>query len=367
MTSSFRLGRRLVGPSHPTYFIADIAANHDGDLHRALELIRLAAEAGADAAKFQNFRADGIVSDRGFRDLGGQLGHQSSWTRSVSEVYADAAIPTDWTPMLRDACDAAGIDYLTAPYGLELIDALDPYVCAWKLGSGEITWTETIRRLAARGKPLLIATGAADLDDVDRALEAAAGCDELVLMQCNTNYTGSPDNFAHIELSVLRTYAERWPTVVLGLSDHTPGCATVLGAVALGARVVEKHFTDDNGRSGPDHGFSLDPPAWRNMVDRTRELQAALGTGVKRVMPNESETVVLQRRGIRAAGPLPAGTVLSVEDLVVLRPCPADALPPYRMAEVIGGTLLRPLGTGEHVRLTDLAAPAAARPVLVAG
>ncbi len=354
MSAEFTLGRHVVGLQHPAYFVADIAANHDGRLERAKTLIRLAAECGAQAAKFQNFRTPSIVSDRGFRDLGAQVSHQATWGKSVYEVYQDASLPLDWTEALKGCCDEAGIDYFTAPYDLELLPVLAPYVCAWKLGSGDITWHAMIRRLAEGGKPLLIATGAATLQEVRDAVAAASACRDLVLMQCNTNYTGSLENLRHVNLRVLVTYAREFPSVLLGLSDHTSGHATVLGAVALGARVVEKHFTDDKSRQGPDHGFSMSPAEWQEMVARTRELEAALGDGAKRVMENETETVVLQRRAIRAARPLRAGERITEASIVVLRPCPPDAIPPHRMADVVGRTLTRDLDAGEHIRPADL-------------
>jgi N-acetylneuraminate synthase len=356
---TLRIGRHEVGPDRPTYFVADIAANHDGDLDRAKALIRLAARAGADAAKFQNFRAATIVSDFGFKALGGRQSHQSAWKKSVFEVYRDASLPLEWTRELAAACAEAGIDYFTAPYDLELLDALAPHVCAWKLGSGDITWHAMIERLAAGGKPLLMATGAADMDEVRAAVAVArAHTDALVLMQCNTNYTASAENFRHVALGVLTTYAREFPGVTLGLSDHTPGHATVLGAVTLGARVIEKHFTDDTGRSGPDHKFSMDPASWRDMVDRTRELEAALGhgpeAGVKRVMDNERETVILQRRAVRAARDIAPGETLTPELLAVLRPCPADALPPWRMGELLGRAAHRAVPAGDVVRPADV-------------
>lgn len=349
-------GRFKVGPGHPTYFIADIAANHDGDLERAKDLIHLCAEAGANAAKFQNFKAETIVSDYGFRSLGGQQSHQASWDKSVFDVYAAASLPMDWTETLHATCNAAGIDYFTAPYDLQMIDELSKYVAAWKMGSGDITWHESIERMAADGKPFFMATGAANMDEVELAMEAARKhTDRICLMQCNTNYTGSLENFRHVALNVLKTYARLYPDTVLGLSDHTPGHATVLGAVALGARAVEKHFTDDTKRVGPDHGFSMDPAGWRDMVDRTRELEYALGPEEKRVMDNEMETVVLQRRGVRAARSLQAGGTIAADDLCVLRPCPEEALPPYRMGELVGRTLTRDIAEGDVVRLDDIA------------
>lgn len=332
-----RIADRVIGPDAPTYFVADIAASHDGELSRAVDLIHLAAEAGADAAKFQNFTADEIVSDRGFRELGGQLSHQASWKKSVHEVYADASIPHDWTPRLKAACDEAGIHYFSAAYDFEAIDMLEPYVPAYKIGSGDVSWLEAVGYTAAKGKPVLLATGASSLGDVIAAVDAVrAHTDDLVLMQCNTNYTASHDNFAHIHLNVLKTYAAMFPDVVLGLSDHTPGHATVLGAIALGARVVEKHFTDDTERPGPDHKFSMDPRTWRDMVDRSRELESALGSPVKRVADNEQETVVIQRRGIRARHALPAGHVITREDLTVLRPATPGGFTADQLEAVVG-------------------------------
>jgi N-acetylneuraminate synthase len=193
------------------------------------------------------------------------------------------------------------------------------------------------------------------MDDVRRAVAAARKHEKrIVLMQCNTNYTGSLENFSQIALNVLKTYAREFPDVVLGISDHTPGCAVVLGAVTLGARVVEKHFTDDRGREGPDHAFSMDPSDWRDMVDRTRELEAALGTEDKHVMKNEEQTMVLQRRAIRAARPIGKGRRIEAADLISLRPCPLDALPPYRIDELVGRDATHDIPEGECVRLSDI-------------
>ena len=348
--ASIRIGDRLVGEGHPTYFIADIAANHDGDLERAKRLIHLAAESGADAAKFQNFQAASIVSDLGFRQLGEQASHQASWTKSVFDTYADASIPIDWTPVLVETCHEAGIDYFTSPYDMEAVDRLTPFMPAIKIGSGEVTWLEIIRHIASKSKPVLLATGAADIGDVQRAMDALRELtDQIVLMQCNTNYTGSLENLRHVNLNVLRTYATMFPGVVLGLSDHTPGHATVLGAVALGARAVEKHLTDDVSRTGPDHKFSMDPRSWREMVDRTRELEAALGSPEKRVADNENETVVLQRRCVRAGRAILAGETLSREMLDVLRPSPRDAVQPYEIDRVIGARAIVDIAAGEAI------------------
>jgi N-acetylneuraminate synthase len=346
-----KVGSHLIGDNHPTYFIADIAANHNGSLERAKKLIRLAKEAGADAAKFQNFRAPKIVSDYGFRSMGGQQSHQSRWKKSVSEVYASASIPFEWTPELKETCDEVGLDYFSAPYDFDAIDMLDPYVPAYKIGSGDITWLEACERMAKKGKPVFLATGASTLGDVVRAVEAIRAINpQLILMQCNTNYTASLENLKHIHLRVLETYHTLYPEMILGLSDHTPGHATVLGAVALGARVVEKHFTDDTKAEGPDHAFSMDPKTWAEMVVATRQLEAALGSREKFVAGNEVETVVIQRRCLRAARDIKAGEVMTREMIDVLRPAVAGAILPYEVQSVLGTRALVDIVAGKELR-----------------
>ncbi|MEJ2599541.1 MAG: N-acetylneuraminate synthase family protein [Anaerolineales bacterium] len=350
-----QIGQHKIGENHPTYFIADISANHDGDLERARMLIHLAKEAGADAAKFQNFRAPEIVSDFGFKALGGQLSHQATWKKTVFEVYQDASIPFEWTPILKEECDRTGIDYFSSPYDFDAIDMLDPYVPAYKIGSGDITWIEIIERMARYNKPVILSTGASDIGDVQRAMHALLAVNrQVVLLQCNTNYTASLENFASIHLRVLDTYRAMFPGVILGLSDHTPHHATVLGAVALGARVIEKHFTDDNSRVGPDHPFSMTPETWREMVDRTRELERALGSPDKVVADNEKDTVVVQRRCLRAARPIHAGEVLERQMIAVLRPATPGALPPYEIEAVLGSRAIVDIPEGKELRWTEL-------------
>jgi N-acetylneuraminate synthase len=346
---------RKIGHQYPTYFIADIAANHDGDLERAKELIYKAAEAGADAAKFQHFNANTIVSDFGFKTMGGQQSHQASWKKSVFEVYSNFSVNLDWTPTLKETCDRAGIAFFTSPYSTDIVEYIDSYVPAYKIGSGDITWIDMVQLIASKQKPYIMASGASSIDDVLRAVSAGLTINPMLcLMQCNTNYTASLENFRFIQLNVLKLYRQMFPDLVLGLSDHTPGMATVLGAVALGARMIEKHFTDDTCRDGPDHKFSMIPVSWRDMVDRSRELENALGSGIKQIEENEKETAVIQRRSIRATTNIAAGTTLGREHMTVLRPCPSDGLPPYRLDELVGLRLRRDIVAGEHFRMLDV-------------
>ena len=346
---------RKIGLGHPTYFIADIGANHDGDLKRAIELIRLAKLAGADAAKFQNFRAPKIVSEYGFKHLGDQLSHQAKWKKSVFEVYEDASIPFGWTPTLKEACEEFNIHYFSSPYDCDAIDMLDPYVPAYKAGSSLISWPQAILRMAKFGKPILIATGDSDITDVVRAIDMVSKVNnQIVLMQCNTNYTASESNYDHLNINVLKTYAHTWPDVILGLSDHTQSAAPVIGAVALGARVVERHFTDDNNRGGPDHMFALNPDNWALMVEEVRILERALGSEEKFVAENEKETYIVQRHCLRAARDVKAGEVFTKEMIEVLRPATPGALMAWDMQSVIGKRAAADIPYGKDLRQSDL-------------
>jgi sialic acid synthase SpsE len=345
-----KFGKKIIGQGEPLYFIADIGANHDGDINRAFKLIELAKEAGADAAKFQNFQASKIVSKVGFEKLGTQLSHQSSWKKGVYEVYQDASISLDWTPLLKAKCDEVGIDFFTSAYDFESVDAVDPFVDLYKIGSGDITWIEIIEYIAKTNKPILIATGASEMIDVVRAMNAIeAITEDVVLMQCNTNYTLDKDKFRYVNLNVLKYYAQRFPNSILGLSDHTLGHATVLGAIALGALVIEKHFTDSNDNEGPDHKFAMNPITWREMVDNANEVYYALGDGVKRIEENEKKSLIVQRRSLRAVSDLEIGHVITKEDLEALRPIPEDGFAPYQICELLEKVLVIPIVKGEHI------------------
>jgi N-acetylneuraminate synthase len=232
---------------------------------------------------------------------------------------------------------------------------VDPYVRAYKIGSGDITWPEIIEHICSKRKTILIATGASELSDVKRAVSVIEKFHKtFVLMQCNTNYTAKTENFKYINLNVINTYRDLFPNAILGLSDHTLGHATVLGAIALGAKAVEKHFTDDNGREGPDHKFAMNPVAWREMINRSRELELAMGDGEKRIEGNEKETAFLQRRGLRYAKPLSKGHVITASDMVALRPFTEDGFAPFEVSSIVGKTLTRDVGADDAVLQSDV-------------
>ncbi len=352
---NIKIKNKIINSSSPTYFIADIAANHDGSLNRAIKLIKLCAKAGANAAKFQHFKAETIVSDLGFKKLG-KITHQKKWKDSVFKVYKKASIDNNWTKNLKKACDKYKIDFLTAPYDLNYVDSVSKFIPAFKIGSGDITWLEIIKRIAKKNKPVLLATGASTIEDVRRAVKEIQKYNKkIVLMQCNTNYTAESENNNFLNLNVLNQYKKIFKNkVILGLSDHTAGHNSVLGAVALGARVVEKHFTDNNNRQGPDHKFSMNPVTWKKMVEETRKLEMSLGDGKKTIEKNERESVIVQRRSIRAARDLHKNEIIKESMLSFLRPAPKDSLEPFQKRKLLSKRLKVNVKKGDIIKWSKI-------------
>jgi N-acetylneuraminate synthase len=353
--NSFMIADSAISTNSQTYFIADIAANHDGSLTKAKELIYMAKESGANAAKFQHFKAKTIVSDYGFKSLGSKASHQKSWKKSIYEVYQDAEVPLEWTQELYNTCKDANIDFFTSPYDIDEIDYINQYVPAYKVGSGDITFHDVVIKMANYNKPMLIATGASDISEVIKIMQTVEKINRnIVLMQCNTNYTANDDNFKYIQLNVLKSYALLFPNAILGLSDHTLGHTTVLGAVALGAKVIEKHFTDNNNLDGPDHKFSMNPVTWREMIDRTRELEYALGGSIKKVEDNEKETCILQRRCLRATRDLKSGDIITTDMVEALRPAPKGSILPYEADDILGKLLTNDIVSGADLKWSGI-------------
>lgn len=351
--NEIKLGSKTVGLSHAPYFIADIAANHDGELSRAKDLVWIAKNAGADCAKFQHFLANKIVNDVEFKKIESVQTHQSEWKKSVSEIYDQYHFRREWTAEIYEECQKANIEFSTSPYDYSAVEDVLQYVNFFKIGSGDISWIDFLDYLKSKKKPLILASGASSLMDVERAVSALDST-QLVLMQCNTNYTVEADKHQYVNLNVLNLYKERFPDLVLGLSDHTLGHGSVLGSIPLGARVIEKHFTDDNNREGPDHKFALNPSKWREMVNLSNEVFETLGDGEKRVEPNEENAFIVQRRSIVCNKDLESGHVISEEDLDYLRPCPPTSFHPHEKNLVIGRKLIQGKKYNESIMKDDV-------------
>ncbi|MDR2384299.1 MAG: N-acetylneuraminate synthase family protein [Tannerella sp.] len=327
-----KIGNRLIGKGHPAYIIAEIGANFDNDIDKAKRLIDAAKEAGADCAKFQSFLSDRIVSGKGFASMT-LKGVHGTWGRGVDEVFRDAEFPRAWHKELADYCNKTEIHFSSSPYDFEAVDLCvavgAPYI---KIGSGDITWLEMLEYIAKTGKPLFLATGDATMAEIDEAVRTiqGAGCNDLVLMQCITNY---PSLVESANINVLRNYKKSFD-ILTGYSDHSPGSVVVLGSIALGACVIEKHFTLDKKDKGPDHNHSMDMEEFTKMVKDIHLLESAMGSTQKFVVEEESETVIVQRRGLYAKRDIKAGDTIQLEDIDVLRP--ALGIPP-KFRNIIAG------------------------------
>ena len=325
-----KIGDRYVGDGEPVYIIAEIGSNFDGNLEQAKKLVDFAKEAGADATKFQSFIPDKIIAKKGFPT---KDSFQAKWDKSVYEVYSDAMFPREWHGEIARYCREKKIHFFSSPYDSEAVDLLDEIgVPAFKIGSGEITNLSFLEYVARKRKPIILGTGASTLGEIEEAVNTirTVGNEDIILLQCVTNYP-SPIEQANIRAMV--ALGETFQ-VLVGYSDHSPGSVVPLGAVALGACVIEKHFTFDKTRKGPDHPFAMDVPEMTAMVRDIRLLEKALGSPVKQVYPAEAETVIIQRRSLFAKTDIPAGTVITEEMIEPLRP--AIGVSPKYMEIIIG-------------------------------
>ncbi len=361
MPNTIRIGAREIGPGHPSYVIAEIGSNFDGNLERAKALALACKQAGADAYKIQNFLAPKIVSAQGFNNL--QVAFQSKWDKPVVEVYKKAEFPREWVKELAAYCKEIGIEFFSSPYDTDAVDLLEEIgVAAHKIGSGEIDNVEFLQYVAKTGKPIIIGTGSATLEEVEAAVSAirAAGNNQIVLLQCVTNY---PSPIADANLRAMVSMGEEFK-VLYGYSDHTinpeaggddplAGLTVPLGATALGSCLIEKHVTDDPKRPGPDHPFAMRIDGnFKDMILGIRAMELALGDGKKRLMPSEKETVVIQRRGIYAVQAVKKGETIERSMLEYLRP--AVGLRPARMQSVVGKTAARDIPAGAPLKEDDI-------------
>jgi len=344
VTATVAVGRHRVGPGRPALILAEAGVNHDGDETVAHRLVDVAADCGADAVKFQTFDP-GLVVSPGASTAGYQAGATGHDRQHA--LLAGLTLPRGaWAELAAHAAER-GLAFLSTPFDLASADLLvDVGVPALKVPSGELTNLPLLRELARRGLPLLISTGMATAAEVGVALAATAAAPGRCLFHCVSAY---PAPVAEANLRAIPALRDRFG-VPVGWSDHTVGTTTALGAVALGAALLEKHVTLDRGRAGPDHAASADPDGLAAYVAAVRDLESALGDGVKAPAPSEAETRVLVRRSLHAARPLAAGRLLGPGDVVALRP--ATGLPPS--TPLAGLRLVTPLAAGDPVRPDDV-------------
>jgi len=345
---SFTIGDRPVGGDAPAFVIAEAGSNHNGDLDLAKELIDVAVDAGADAVKFQTFRAEDLyVEDSGDVEY-------LDDDRSIYDIIESMEMPYEWVPKLHDYCRERDIFFMSTPFDERSAAELAEYVPAWKVASYTSSHHPFLRHLADTDKPVIMSTGAHELEEVAESVEVLrdAGVSGLALLQCVAAY---PTPVADINVRVVQTLREEFG-VPSGLSDHTLDPVTApSAAVALGANVVEKHFTLDNSMEGPDHEFALEPDELDEMVSAIRDTEAALGSGEKRVLDIERELYAKARRAVHAGKDIHAGQELTEENLKVLRPGEREnGLHPKFYNEVVGQRASRDIASGEGIDWEDV-------------
>jgi sialic acid synthase len=346
------------------YVIAEVGHNHQGDLQQAKDLIDAAKDCGADAVKLQK-RANRSLYTREFYeqpyDNEFSFGHTYGEHREALELS-----PDDYRELQAHAREV-GITFFATAFDVESADFLAELdMPAFKFASGDIRNTPLLRHVAGFGKPMVLSTGGADLADVERAVEAILPLNEqLCVLQCTAAYPADTDD---LNLNVITTLRERFPGLVIGLSDHQNGIAMAVVAYMLGARVIEKHFTLNHAAKGTDHAFSLMPEGMRKLVRDLQRVPGALGDGVKRPLPIEEAPIRKMGKKLVAARELDEGHVLTAEDVAIKSPADGG-LPPYELDQIVGSRLRRRLAPDENVELADLepveepvAAHAAPRP-----
>jgi sialic acid synthase SpsE len=316
---SFKVSDRPVGDGAPVFVIADIGSNHDGSLAKAKKLVDAAAKAGASAVKFQSYTAEGLINP--------------VYAPQAFEVFKKIATPAVWLPELAAHAAGKGLVFLDTPFDEEQLEAMERAKApAFKIASGDLTNLPFIELIASRKKPVFLSVGCADMADVARAVDAVrgAGNTRLVLLQCVANY---PAAWEDANVAVLDTLRAAFGCPV-GYSDHSPGALVPLLAVARGACVIEKHITFDRFLPGPDHAFAMEAPEFASMAKQIRAASAAMGDGVKILLPGERDIAPLARRGLYAARHIPRGAVISRDMVSALRP--AKGLEPAALPKILG-------------------------------
>jgi len=344
------IGGRAVGPAHPCFIIAEAGVNHNGSVETACRLVDAAATAGADSVKFQTFTAERLVS-RGAPKAAYQV-QTTGGGESQFDMLKRLELPDDAHRELLDYSRRKGILFLSTPFDAAGSDFLDDLgLPAFKIGSGEITNLPFLQHVARKGKPIILSTGMAWLSEVDEAVRAIreTGHTDLLLLHCVSRYPADPRD---ANLRAMRTMADAFG-VPVGYSDHTLGSEVALAAVALGACIIEKHFTLDRTLPGPDHRASLEPPELQALVAGVRRVEQALGTGEKRPVAGEADVARAARKSLVMARDAAAGTVLT-EDLVAIQR-PGTGLPPAMLKWVIGRKLRQDVAAGTVIELAMLA------------
>ncbi len=335
------IAQHAIGPGNPCYIVAELSANHGQSFDRAVELVHAAKDAGADAVKFQTYTPDTITIDSDRPEF--QIGSGSLWEgKNLYQLYAEAYTPWDWQPKLKTIADALGLGCFSTPFDPTALDFLEKMdVPAHKIASFELVDIPLIRRIARTGKPIIMSTGMATLAEIEEAVQAikAEGNERIVLLKCTSAYPAPPEEMN------LRTIPHLSKTldVLTGLSDHTLGIAAPIAAVALGACIIEKHFTLRRADGGPDAAFSMEPQEFKTMVNAVRETERALGS-VSYAATEQEKAERLFRRSLYVVKNIKAGELFTNDNVRSIRP--DRGMAPKYLDEILGRQAIRDIVSG---------------------
>ena len=345
MMNSITIGNTRVGDGHPCYIVAEMSANHHQSYERAIEILYAAKESGADAVKVQTYRPDTLTLDCDNKHFRIEEGPWAGQT--LFELYEKAYMPWEWHEGLLKEAESLGMALFSSPFDVTAVDFLEQVgVKAYKVASFELVDTPLVEHLASKGKPVMLSTGMSTLGEIDRAVSAIRknGNSQIILLKCVSAYPAKPEA---MNLRTIRNMAEVFACPV-GLSDHSLGSEVAVCAVALGACVVEKHFTLSRRETGPDSGFSMEPDEFRNMVDAIRGAEKAMGEVSYQVTPDESKQRIF-RRSLFVVRDVQAGEKVASDNVRSIRP--ASGLPPHYLERILGRPFRRSVSRGTPVTL----------------
>lgn len=326
-----KIGSKMISENSPVFIIAEAGVNHNGDIEIAKKLVDAACEAGADAIKFQIFKTENLVIKSAEKAEYQKLTTGSGETQY--DMLKKLELSYDDHLKLMEYCKERNIIYLSTPFDYESADVLERFnIYAYKIGSGDITNIPFLKYIASKAKPMIISTGMSNLGEIEEALEAvkSTGNENIVLLHCTSNY---PTDYKDVNLNAMITLKNAFKLPV-GYSDHTLGIEIAIAAVSKGATVIEKHFTLDRTMPGPDHKASLEPDELRQMIVSIRNVEAALGDGLKKIVGKEEDVKKAARKSIVANVDIPCGSFITEEMLTIKRP--GTGMPPKFLNYLIG-------------------------------
>jgi len=338
-----KVGNKIISNDSPTFIIAEVGANHNGNLELAKKSIDAAINCGVDAVKFQTYTTNELLSNTTGIVVYGKEGAEVSET--VQEMFDKVTLRREFHKEIYDYAKNKGLICFSTPFSIEGVAFLENLNNPiYKIASSDVNYADMLEAIGQTNKPVILSTGKCTLGDLDLAIDLLnkSGTEQLCLLHCIANY---PSKMEHMNLNVIKSLKQMYPDCIIGFSDHSMGITASLGAVCLGAKVIEKHFTIDNNLDGPDHWFSMDPTDMTNLVTEIRNLELAFGTSRKKLNINEEPDKYWATRSLHINKNLKAGETITKKDITMLRP--GYGISPFDKEKIIGMKLAKDIGKNE--------------------